>query len=548
MDEADGVGAGMDVDQDEDDARTVRRRGSTWDRDQGNDAAACGTVLGSRGSVDVAGAIAGTTSVHRAECGHDTEEIPWQFWKSTTIAAAFAKVDRERCERRTSTGRESPVPPPVTNAVVADSAPSRTADEEVAKKVRLDGTLSSLAKGKQRMDVSEDLAGSTDAAQTADEEKLAQQRLENVDPHNCGFTVWQDVNGAGPSSSKKNRKALAWLTIPFDNQENTKPPPTNVMVPFVMDTGGKGNAIGPSGSTKSSASTSAASTSAASSSSTTPFTTTSAISAAPPIMASAILPRNTAISARSSPVAGQNPRMETSIRSTMRGSIAPISTGGGLRGLECASPVRAATTPSHTTDSREGSPTPTLKLRRTTTSLTTSRSFPPSSNGTTTVPARPILVLRRTGSAENVHTAAANSPTSRTSTESALEQENAAITVSMVNDDTKEKNSGEEKVVGDGRKGRTGRKKRKSGEMADSPSEVQSDVVNKKPPTRSTTASTPASAILQDRPQGRRTRRSLGDTTGNEKKSASAGNGKKGTENGYKGRVLRSMTRAGNGL
>lgn len=118
----------------------------------------------------------------------------------------------------------------------------------------------------------------------------------------------------------------------------------------------------------------------------------------------------------------------------------------------------------------------------------------------------------------------------------------------MVNDDTKEKNSGEEKVAGDGRKGRTGRKKRKSGEMADSPSEVRSDVVNKKPPTRSTTASTPASAILLDRPQGRRTRRSLGGTTGNEKKSASAGNGKKGTENGYKGRVLRSMTRAGNGL
>jgi hypothetical protein len=159
-----------------------------------------------------------------------------------------------------------------------------------------------------------------------------------------------------------------------------------------------------------------------------------------------------------------------------------------------------------------------------------------------------VLVLRRTGSAENVNTATANSPTSRTSTESAFEQENAAITVSMVNDDSKDKNSGEEKVAGDERKGRIGRKKRKSGEMADSSSELQSGNVNKKPPTRSTTASTPASAVVQGRAQGGRTRRSVGGSTGNEKKSSAAGSGKKGTEIGYKGRVLRSMTRAGNGL
>lgn len=118
----------------------------------------------------------------------------------------------------------------------------------------------------------------------------------------------------------------------------------------------------------------------------------------------------------------------------------------------------------------------------------------------------------------------------------------------MVNDDSTDKNSGGEKVPGDGRKGRTGRKKRKSGEMADSSSELQSDSANKKPPTRSTTASTPASVVVQGRAQGRRTRRSVGGSTGNEKKSAAAGNGKKGTEVGYKGRVLRSMTRAGNGL
>lgn len=156
-----------------------------------------------------------------------------------------------------------------------------------------------------------------------------------------------------------------------------------------------------------------------------------------------------------------------------------------------------------------------------------------------------MLVLRHTGSAENVNASVPNSPTSRTSTESVIEQENAAITVNMVKADTKEKDGGEEAPIGLRKSGKGGRK-RKSDEMADA-SGLPRDSAVKKPLTRSKTASTPASVVMQTR-VGRRPRRSVGDGAGNMRKSAAAGNGKKGSQNGYEGRVLRSMTRAGNGL
>lgn len=471
-----------------------------------------------------------------------------------------AEKGKTKPRARTSTGRESPCPPPVTDAVVGDSTTCRNPDEEVAKKVRLDGGLSSVAKGKQRMEEEvETTAASTSGSQTEDEEQLARQRLENVDPHNCGFTVWEDMNRAGPSSmgssstprlqssstsnihsdsasstsmTEKNKKALAWLTIPFDNQENIKPPSTN-RIPFVLDTNGKGKPSGPSGSSKSSATSSTTSSGKAAS-----FGAANAV----PTAGIATSSRTPATSARSSPVATQNTRNEPSIRSTMRANIAPISTGvAGLRGPECGSPVRAST-PAHTLQSGEGSPTPTLKLRRTASSLATSRNNPPARNVTSDVPARPVLVLRRTGSAGNVNTVTTNSTASRTSSDSAHEQENEGFTVSVVAG-TKDKSIEEEKVADKCKK--TARKKRKSDEMLDSPSDSHSDSV-KRPPTRST-ATNPSSPLVQTRAQGRRTRRSLGGSTGSEKKSA-AGNGKTRSENGYEGRVLRSMTRAGNGL
>lgn len=157
-----------------------------------------------------------------------------------------------------------------------------------------------------------------------------------------------------------------------------------------------------------------------------------------------------------------------------------------------------------------------------------------------------MLVLRHTGSAENVNASVPNSPTSRTSTESVIEQENAAITVNMVKADTKEKDGGEEAPIDLHKSGKGGRK-RKSDEMADAASGLPRDSAVQKPLTRSKTASTPASVVMQPR-VGRRPRRSVGDGAGNMRKSAAAGNGKKGSENGYEGRVLRSMTRAGNGL
>jgi hypothetical protein len=86
-------------------------------------------------------------------------------------------------------------------------------------------------------------------------------------------------------------------------------------------------------------------------------------------------------------------------------------------------------------------------------------------------------------------------------------------------------------------KAKPGRKKRKSDEM--NGSSDASDDATKKRPTRSTAGTIHSSSPEQPRGGGR-TRRSSG--TGNEKKNGKAAG------DGYKGRVLRSMTRAGNGL
>ncbi|GHJ88794.1 hypothetical protein NliqN6_5196 [Naganishia liquefaciens] len=445
---------------------------------------------------------------------------------------------------RTSTGRESPCPTAVKEAIVK-GLPSESGGE-VAKKVRVE-EQDRKGKEKQRMDIEDHDASSSTT--TEEEERLSRQRTENADPHDCGFSVWEDMNGAGPSSlastsstsqlsaasfasnsargspvsmSEKNKKAMAWLTIPFDNQENIKPPSMeNGMTPFILESK-KAKLGGPSGS-------GSPSTSGPSRASSTAKAASTSASASPVVDVS--VPRSP-LPVRTS--SATNIRSEISIRTSMRGSIAPTDTTvGGLRGPECLSPVKTSISqPVERT-------LPVLKLRRGTSSVPAGRGNVTAN--TNTVPARPVLILRRTGSAENVNTNNNKSVGSRTSTEStAQEQENEVFPASVIAplkaDDNVEK-----------RNAKAGRKKRKSDEMNDS-SDAQNDTVKKRPPTRSTAGTIQSSSPdVPTRGAGARTRRSRGNSIG-EKKTGPGTNGKKGAENGYKGRVLRSMTRAGNGL
>jgi hypothetical protein len=307
---------------------------------------------------------------------------------------------------------------------------------------------------------------------------------------------------------------MAWLTIPFDNQENVKPPPENRMVPFILDTK-KGKPDAPSGSGTSSASgaSKASSTSRAASSST--FSSTAAIGVASGRVPPPIRPASTT-----------STRNEISIRTTMRGSIAPISTTvGGLRGPEGFSPVKA-TASGHNSQPVERA-APVLKLRRGPSSVPSLRGHAPAP--ATAAPVRPVLVLRRTGSAENVNTTSINSPGGRTA-ESTQEQENEVFPISVIDPLKVE-------TAVDKPKAKPGRKKRKSDEMNGS-SDASNDAAKKRPPTRSTAGTIHSSSPEQPR-DGGRTRRGSG--TGEKKTGKAAGDG-------YKGRVLRSMTRAGNGL
>lgn len=456
---------------------------------------------------------------------------------------------------RTSTGRASPYPPAVTEAVVGGD---RTATgEEVAKKVRVEGK-DVKGKKKQSLHVEDDDAATSSS--TEEEERLNRQRMENADPHDCGFSVWEDMNRPGPSSfassssasqlgasssannstrdspasmSEKNKKAMAWLTIPFDNQENIKPPPMeNRMVPFILESK-KAKPDGPSGSgtpstsgpSRASSTAKAASTSASASPANAASFSASAPSAVGSTMSRSPMPVRISSTTITKP--------EISIRTSMRGSIAPTDTTvGGLRGPGCPSPVKASTS------QPVERALPVLRLRKGPSSVPAGRGNV--NTGTTTAPVRPVLVLRRTGSAENVNTNGNKSTGSRTSADSgSQEQENEVFPVSVIDplktDDSVEKP-----------KANPGRKKRKSDEMNDS-ADTRNDTVKKRPPTRSTAATIQSSSPDVPTRGATRTRGSRGNSIG-EKKNVTEAGGKKGLENGYKGRVLRSMTRAGNGL
>ncbi|KAJ9097406.1 hypothetical protein QFC19_006776 [Naganishia cerealis] len=517
--------------------------------------------------------------------------------------------EKTKSRARTSTGRESPFlpsspvpasgssslkPPPPPTAAAAAAA---EAEEQRGKRPRVIEPVPDTL---------------------SEEEQIIKKRMENADPHDCGFTVWLDTEGRSRTSrsgdgerstistttatatttmEEKNKKGFEWLSAisgsapsssfsssfssssssasasssaaaasagDTENQENIKP---RRMVPFMLkvDAGmceGKPTATGParsgsgSGSIASGSGSRAVGTTSASISS-------MAMTPPPPPLPS------TTTSSTSRPVVPPLPRSlvpvptnsigrtgESNIRSSIR---TPFVTPSTSVIVGASGAVNAITGGNNNI-------------------FPSSRSAP-----VDLTTARPVLVLRRTGSAGNV-----DSTTTTVATMPAGTIPTSAVSGTLDGNTTsKEQENNVPSLLlggggGEGEKQRSlktgGRKKRKSEEMMVSAT-VKSDrddnnndgngsvePVKKKlqtsPVGGQAAGVTTTTQVRKRRPA---TRRSLGSSTGSgssgrERNSTGGGGGggkgkkippmtiKAKEEDGYQGRVLRSMTRAGNGL